>query len=198
MKTHWNSLMSTISFVFLVSALLGENSGTFTDIRDGQIYKWVKIGEQVWMGENLAYKPASGEYWVYEDNPKHVEKYGYLYSWGAALKACPAGWHLPSDRQWQQLVRYVGYDQGKQLKSIEGWEVNLDHTDIYGFSALPGGFRDYDGSYTGIGRYGKWRTSTPTSPAGEWIWVIGTGRNALLRDGSMSFMGISVRCIKSN
>ncbi|MBU2649358.1 MAG: fibrobacter succinogenes major paralogous domain-containing protein [Bacteroidetes bacterium] len=119
--------------------------GVFTDSRDGQQYRWVKIGNQVWMGENLNYE--TGNSWCYENNAKHCEKYGRLYDWNVALMACPAGWHLPSDQEWQILVDFAGSDPGKKIKSQSGWINPGNGTDDYGFSALPGGYHsssDFD------------------------------------------------------
>lgn len=93
--------------------------GTFTDPRDGQTYRWIRIGEQVWMAENLNY--ASADSWCYDNNTMHCDHYGRLYTWYAAMNGappsnyspsgvegvCPPGWHVPSDNQWHELVNYV-------------------------------------------------------------------------------------------
>lgn len=102
-------------------------SGTFIDSRDNHEYKWITIGNQTWMAENLAYLPAINNavtdtanlpnFYVYEYKGTDVHEakatinyatYGVLYDWSAALISCPAGWHLPSDEEWKQLEFNLG------------------------------------------------------------------------------------------
>ncbi len=102
-------------------------SGTFIDTRDKKEYKWVKIGEQIWMAENLAYLPfvSSTEndnldkpnFYVYGYNGTNADsakatinysEYGVLYNWQAAIISCPVGWHLPTDEEWKELEIELG------------------------------------------------------------------------------------------
>jgi uncharacterized protein (TIGR02145 family) len=151
--------------------------GTFTDERDDKTYKTVKIGRQTWMAENLNTETA--ESWCYEHSAGNCAKYGRLYTWAAAMKACPSGWHLPSRREWGDLARAVGSygtygtlgNAGEKLKSKSGWNWNTEDnvsgngTDKYGFSALPGGDAYPIGGdccrdcFFDIGDWGFWWTS---------------------------------------
>lgn len=113
-----------------------ELSGTFTDNRDGQLYKWVKIGNQIWMAENLcASKYRNGDeigtttpadksilteinpkyQWAYEGLEANVKYYyGRLYTWHAVNDSrglAPAGWHIPSDVEWKTLEMSLGMSQ---------------------------------------------------------------------------------------
>ena len=124
--------------------------GTFTDARDGQVYKTVKIGNQVWMAENLRYK-ADGSRRSYEKTFTE-EEYGRLYTWEQAMKACPKGWHLPSDEEWKELELHLGMseeevnkmywrgDIASKLKSTSGWlcdSRNGNGDNSSGFNLIP-------------------------------------------------------------
>ena len=120
------------------------------DSRDGQTYKYVKLGNQVWMAENLNYETANS--YCYNDNSINCEKYGRLYEWSAALNSCPSGWHLPSDADFEILVEAVGGENvaGKNLKSTTGWDLGGNGVG-FGFNALPGGYRSSSGGFGSLG-----------------------------------------------
>lgn len=131
-------LLIMVAFLFFASSCEKENDNnnganstdSFTDSRDGNIYKTVKIGKQIWMAENLKYLPnvigpGTGSetepyYYVYDYNGSSVtaaietenyKTYGVLYNWSAATTACPKGWHLPSDAEWKVLEMHLGMTQ---------------------------------------------------------------------------------------
>jgi uncharacterized protein (TIGR02145 family) len=137
----------------------GGGAGTFRDSRDGKIYGTVVIGGKTWMAENLNIKTEGS--WCYENNESNCEKYGRLYNWNAAKTACPAGWHLPSRVEWDELLKASGGRKaGKKLKAKSGWNNKGNGTDDYGFSAQPGGNRYTGGNFNHAGYYGSWWMAT--------------------------------------
>jgi uncharacterized protein (TIGR02145 family) len=133
---------SATLLALLCLTAFAQQKGTFTDTRDGKKYKTVKIGEQAWM-ENLNYEAEGSR--CYNDSTSNCKKYGRLYDWATAMKACPKGWHLPSNDEWDKLYRYVDVTNG---------------TDKFGFSALPGGGGYSGGDFYGVGHSGYWWSST--------------------------------------
>jgi uncharacterized protein (TIGR02145 family) len=132
--------------------------GTFTDTRDGQTYKTVKIGKQTWMAQNLNYKTKGGS-WCYNDSASYCKQYGRLYDWKTATTVCPKGWKLPSREDWDYLVATADdrLMTGKKLKVKKGWNNDGNGTNDFGFSALPGGgCCTSDGFFKYAGDVGYW------------------------------------------
>jgi uncharacterized protein (TIGR02145 family) len=175
---------------------MGETAGTFTDERDGQTYRTVKMPDgKVWMAENLRFK--IGEGWCYGDIEDFCKIYGRLYSWDEAIRACPKGWHLPSKTEWEDLVIAVGsLTGGKKLKSKSGWNRNGNGTDDYGFSALPGGCRSSDCGFDYAGYHGYWWTATEGDGSYAYRRYVYYCLGSVDEYGYSKSGGFSVRCVK--
>ena len=141
-----------------------KNAGykTFTDNRDNNVYRAVKIGDQIWMAENLNYKVKESR--CYDDDKENCDKYGRLYTWYSIMSEndngcmkdgrkecfeknliqgiCPSGWHLPSKKEFEELKTFLEKNNLtlKSLKSIDEWSNKKNETDSYGFSAYPVGY----------------------------------------------------------
>jgi len=136
---------------------------TFTDSRDGKIYKTIKIGNQVWMAENLNFNASGSK--CYNNKESNCAKYGRLYNWETARKACPSGWHLPTYKEWQILVGFAGGEKIaiKKLKAKSGWSKNSNGMDDFSFSALPGGSGFSFGGFDYVGKQGCWWSVSESS-----------------------------------
>ena len=176
------------------------NTGIFADTRDGQTYKWVKIGNQVWMAENLNYKEKSGS-WCYSKKVYNCNDYGRLYNWRTALLACPKGWHLPDDSEWKILIDYLGGGEiaGGKLKEISTshWKnPNKGASDMYKFNARPAGYRYPSGLFNGKGSIGKWWSETDYSSDEVWYFSISYISSLMNVNTDDKDYGFSVRCVK--
>jgi uncharacterized protein (TIGR02145 family) len=183
----------------------GGGSGTFTDPRDGQTYNTIEIGSQTWFAENLNYETSNS--WWYDNSSANGDIYGRLYTWDAALTACPSGWHLPSDDEWCTLTQYIdptvncnatgysGTDAGYKMKSTSGWYSNGNGSNAYGYSALPGGYRDGNGNFTSIEETAYFWSSTG-SGAYAWSRSLDYDDDKVSRYRNYQEDGFSVRCVK--
>ena len=171
------------------------NYDSFTDSRNGQSYRTVRIGNRMWMAENLNYaNHLCGTSWCYGNSVSHCTTYGRLYDWCAAMNACPAGWHLPTDADWFNLVQTADGQEiaGEKLKSQTGWNDNGNGTDEFGFSAMPGGYGRSDHRvFIGIGWSSFWWGATELG-----AWIMGSGYEGVEAHVIGSDAGLSVRCVR--
>ena len=179
-----------------------QSTAEFTDIRDGKVYKTIPIGRKNWMAENMNYDvPDDTSDVCYENSAKNCEKYGRLYTWDAAQQACPAGYHLPTDNEWEALVDYVGGKKkaGIKLKSSKVWESYKYYvragTDEYLFSALPGGSASSGGAFSSAGKHGIWWSATESDTGDVWTRGMGYGVDGVVRGSSNKTRFFSVRCV---
>jgi uncharacterized protein (TIGR02145 family) len=195
------------------------SSGTFVDERDEQEYRWVRIGEQIWMAENLNWAGDGGGFgWCYGNNSANCDLYGRLYDWSMVMGfesscnttscadqaqsphhrgICPQGWHVPSDAEWFTLVNFVGSNAGTQLKSTSGWNISSNGTDVHGFSALPGGYRNTDGGFNTGGFFpANWWSATEVTATAAWERIIYWSYSDVFRNHGGKSGGPSLRCLR--
>lgn len=158
------------------------DSGTFTDSRDGQVYKWVRIGDQVWMAENLNYEGdghycngfAPGTPYSRVDEKGNITNGMYYNAYLGNPIPVPSGWHVPSVEEVEQLNDFIGSNgypnnRGDALKSTSGWEENGNGLDAFGFNAFPSGNSSCSiGSDIGCFRKLGFQTIFWTSTLGSW------------------------------
>ncbi len=187
-----------------------EADGIFTDPRDSINYPYVTIGNQIWMAKNLAYVSPKGSY-AYDDEDRFVKDYGRLYTFDAAERACPDGWHLPSDKDWKDLEVFLGMDLktadslewrrsgdvALALKNKSGWWSGGNGANTSRFSALPGGFRTEGGRYEVFGDVGTFWTSSYASESHSWGRGMVYYETGVYRWKYNKMEGYSVRCLKN-
>ena len=204
--------------VMLVQTAFAQNgeTGTFTDKRDGQKYKTVKIGDYVWLAQNFNYTVNNGAS-CYNDNEANCNKLGKLYTWNAAMAACPPGWHVPTRGEWDYLAKFAGgsrssdvngniqwYGAGNRLKSKSGWNYNStastsgNGTDDFGFNAIPGNWHDQLRLWGGSGDHTSFWTSDQSSNDNVYSRGLNYDSDALLEGQGSKAFGLSLRLVKDN
>ena len=176
-----------------------EQETSLTDSRDGQTYRVVSIGSQAWLAENLNYETPDS--YCYDNIEANCDKYGRLYTWNAALTACPNGWHLPSKAEFEKLASAVGGESvaAKKLKSTSGWNESgdaLSGVDEYAFSALPAGGRISQGAFSDKGNYAGFWTSTEHDGMIAYYELLNFNFDKALVGANPKEYAFSVRCVK--
>jgi len=226
---------------FTTLPLLGQpcpGAPTVTDI-DGNIYNTVKIGNQCWTQSNLKVSryrnedtiptglsdaqwgsTTSGSYSIYGNIPGNDSTYGKLYNHFSVMDSrglCPTGWHIPTDSEWNLMVKYLDpnadtlcpnctqtYTVGGILKSLAtqptpgGWNFpNSGATNSSGFTAEPGGLRSANGPFFNLGIDGFWWSS---SPSGSYAWfrLLAWHNSAIYRNYYTQEHGFAVRCLRDS
>jgi uncharacterized protein (TIGR02145 family) len=213
-------LISWAFFILAWIGLSGCNLDTVKDI-DGNIYKTVKIGNQVWMAENFKVTrfndgtpiPLIRNYdkWAglsspamswYNNDSVNKDIYGSLYNWHVvnSKKLCPAGWHVPTDHDWLTLRMYLMVPEmaGGNLKETgqTNWRSpNTKATNSTGFTARGSGMRSYNGSFNYIKISGYWWSATP-SGNNAYYNILNYKSSAITVERGDKGNGFSVRCIK--
>ena len=182
----------------------------------------VKIGNQIWMTENLNIgrfqngdiipEAKTAEEWkaagntkrpawcYYHNDPKNGDKYGKLYNWYAVKDTrglAPEGWHVPSDAEWTVLSTFLGGKDvaGKKMKSTSGWNDNGNGTNSSGFSGLPGGYRYFYGNFASVSNNGSWWSASEDDATDAWSRGL-YYYSYLVRKNYAKKHGFSVRCVK--
>jgi len=220
-----NLVLVSLFFVFTASAFLvgcskkDDEIAATTVTYNGYTYKTVVIGTQTWFAENLRTEKYNdgtsptyitdntlwvnttvGAYCSYNNDANMKTTYGYLYNWYAVNtgKLCPAGWHVPSDTEWTQLIDYLGGElvAGDKMKSNIGWSLVMRTTNESGFSALAGGYRDTVGTFGAVGDVGVFWSSTQYDAAYAWERDLVYGHANAYRSNNGKTSGFSVRCLR--
>jgi uncharacterized protein (TIGR02145 family) len=192
-----------------------------TDSRDGKTYNTVLIGTQCWFAQNLnigtringASEQTNNsiiEKYCSYDLESNCNTYGALYQWNEAMQysttpgvqgICPTGWHLPTDAEWTTLTTFLGGEgiAGGKLKeagTTHWYSPNTGATNETGFTALPGGYRGFSGTFSLIGSYGYWWSSSENSTNYAWDRNMSYSDSSVGRDYNGKYNGFAARCLR--
>ncbi|MBW6460724.1 MAG: hypothetical protein K0B08_09140 [Bacteroidales bacterium] len=189
---------------------------------------WLKenlnVGTMIPGGQNQSNNGIIEKY-CYNNEPDSCAKYGGLYQWNEIMQyttqqgargICPPGWHLPTDEEWKVLegavdsqygigdpewdisMQYRGFDAEINLKTNNGWNANGNGIDLFGFSGLPGGGRNYLGTFYNAGNYGIWWTSTEIDINNSWALQLSYCYPGVLLGYTLPVSGFSARCLRDD
>ncbi len=190
---------SIFSFVLLLSVLnlFSQEMGEMVDPRDGQKYDIVTIDieleggvfiKRTWMAENLNYEVPDS--FCYKDEPAYCEAYGRLYTFKAAVEACPEGWHVPTIGEWTLLFQTFGGIRGAGEALQKGGESNLN--------LILGGFGDPGSVFKNIGISGNYWDAEKKSENTSGIVSVQKGSTEIYHSVIGDWHRNSCRCVKDN
>ena len=198
---HYVDLFEPLGFDLVkkvISAELGIPN-QFTDPRDGQTYRTIDINGKIWLAENLNFEIENS--WCYDGKKENCQKYGRLYTWEAAKKACPKGWHLPTDEEWRKMaMSYGGYYDRETKKDIGNSKASyssLIKGGSSGFGALLGGDRNTDGSFLDLGADGFYWSAAERGGGDAYYYYFNGDVERLDRYNDGQEVGLSVRCLQN-
>jgi uncharacterized protein (TIGR02145 family) len=156
---------------------------------------------------------TAGAFAIYNNGIANDATYGKLYNWYTTVDSrglCPTGWHVPTDCEWmylegtlgmsvtdQETTGWRGTNEGGAIKATTNWtSPNIGATNSSGFTALPGGYRYFTGSYNYIGSYGYWWSSSETDSFNAWFRTLYYSDSNVYRSSLNKPLGFSVRCVR--
>jgi uncharacterized protein (TIGR02145 family) len=222
-KISTYTLLLGVLVIFVISCRKDEkNPDPVTDI-EGNIYKTVKVGTQVWIAENLKtarYNDgtdiplitdstmwrnllAPGYCWYNNDETTYKDPYGAIYNGYAVSNGqlCPVGWHVPEREEWKKLWEFLGdsISGGGKLKeagTIHWRTPNKGANNSSGFTALAAGIRYFEGTFSSVLCYTSIWSATETGTNDQWYVGLYYGDASVIMDHRSKKHGFSVRCIK--
>jgi uncharacterized protein (TIGR02145 family) len=191
-----------VSNLAIIAMTVLAAAASLADQRDGQVYRTVIIGQARWFAQNLNYETPDSR--CHGELAANCALHGRLYRWDEAMTACPPGWHLPSDREWQDLEIAIGMnetDTGLERARGEKLGDRLKPGGDTGFDARFSGYSDphRGGAYVRLGERAAFWTSTDAGrdevSALAWHRDISENRSTIWRSKVNQTYRLSVRCL---
>ena len=191
--------MISIVMLLFCNFLIAQEKGTIKDPRDGRNYQWMKIGKKTWLAENVKYIANPGS-WVYNNDTANVSLHGRLYTWNAAMNACPKGWGIPTDDDWALLIGTLGGMDaaGGKLQDMDTiyWKAHKNiQESAKTISTLLGGVRHADSTFSGVSLWGGlWSATVINNMASDYLIVHGS--KSIGKSSNAKGSALGVRCVK--
>ena len=212
-------ILPKVCFIMmLVSVSCSQDSGQSTTV-----LSTIQIGTQVWTDKNLDLdhyrngdlipevtdptewaNVTTGAWCYYNNDPANGPIFGKIYNWFALNDPrglAPAGFHIPSDAEWNTLTSYLGGDAvaGGKMKEtgLLHWNSNVGATNSSGFTALPAGHRISSGIFEGLGSFTIWSSKSEYNINYVWNRYVEEWSAVVERQNNLKWNGYSVRCVKN-
>jgi len=187
-----------VAFLVVISYNLQAQDDVLTDTRDNNTYAILRVGNKIWMAENLKFKSTGAK--MYDNNTGNLKWYGMLYSWDEANKVCPTGWHLPSDDEWKELEKALGIPESELNKDeFRGsGATELIKGGKTGFNVqMAGYFYDEAGKYFQMNQVAHFWTSSLFNQTYPWKRIFKAGSDQISRSRMFDKADLcSVRCVQ--
>ena len=193
------SILFSLILLFVLPTYAVKPSNSYKDPRDKQKYRTIKVDDRIWFADNLNYK-MDGSF-CYKEDDSQCQAYGRLYTWDAAVNACPQGFHLPTDDDFQSLWQAAGADFNAAylLKAAYGWSGETNGSDTLKFSAMPAGNRFDDETYGNLSKFAFfWSSEASKEKQNARVWYMTSKSMAFSFMNKPKIFGFSVRCVQSS
>ncbi|MEN8118815.1 MAG: FISUMP domain-containing protein [Bacteroidota bacterium] len=188
-----------IFLVFFAQISFSQEIGSFKDPRDGNIYGIVRISGQVWMSENLNFQMPGATCYGYSKS--NGDSLGRLYTWDAAVEACPEGWHLPTDDEWKIMEKNLGMneillDRSSFRNAPKMYNAAITNGSS-GLNLEKSGWRGANGKFYHLNKRGVYWTASINRQNEGWFRFIDEHKAVYRRYERKNF-SYSVRCISNS
>ena len=185
-----------VALFFVAFISKAQEESTMTDPRDNEVYKIVTVDillegdvtiQRTWMAQNLRYEVPNDSY-CYKNEPAYCEAYGRLYTFNAAVEACPEGWHIPTIGEWNLLFRTYGGIHEAGIALQKGGKSGVD--------LILGGFGDPGNVFKNIGISGNYWDSEKKSDNTSGLISVQKGNPEIFHSVIGDWHRNSCRCVK--
>lgn len=191
------TLIVVLLSLFVVSCKT--DSEKLTDI-DGNLYKTIKINNTVWMAENLkvTHDSSGGKLNYFLPNGKsiNIKSFGLLYDFENACKACPKGWRIPTNKEWEALFDFTKINSASNYKDSNYWEGEINSNSTL-FSVRPAGIGNNQEHPNNFYEKALFWSSSKEEEHFVWAYIFEKGKNEIRRASQHPTYAFSVRCVKN-